>query len=160
MSTSRKSNGPIGSGGPTAESEARMSELEEFLNTFLPMQIEADTALHNGDAEPRLALWSRNDPVTILGALGVVSVGWDEVEETCRWIASRFSNCTRFDFELLAAGVSGDLAYTAGYEHSEFSIDGGPPRAGRLRATHAYRREGGEWKIMHRHGDPLASDGG
>jgi ketosteroid isomerase-like protein len=100
-------------------------------------------------------LWSRNDPVSILGALGAVSNGWEEVEQTCRWIASRFSNCTRFDFELIAAGLSGDLAYTAGHEHSEFCIDGGPPRTGRLRVTHVYRREDGEWRIVHRHGDPL-----
>ena len=29
---------------------------------------DAEEALHNGDAAPRLAIWSRNDPVTVLGA--------------------------------------------------------------------------------------------
>jgi ketosteroid isomerase-like protein len=136
-----------------------MSELDDFLDDVLPRQVEADRALHNGDAEPRMAMWSHKDPVTVLGALGMANSGWEEVSETFRWIASRFSNCTRFDLELLAAGVSGDLAYTVGHEHSEFSLDGGPPEPGQLRVTHAYRREDGEWKIVHRHGDPLGTDG-
>jgi hypothetical protein len=29
---------------------------------------EAELAVHNGDAAPRRALWSRNEPVSILGA--------------------------------------------------------------------------------------------
>jgi hypothetical protein len=29
----------------------------------------------------------------------------------------------------------------------------GEPRQYRLRATHVWRREDGEWKIVHRHGD-------
>ena len=59
---------------------------------------------------------------------------------------------------MIAAGVSGDLAYTVGYEHSLASRDGGPARPNRLRVTHVYRRENGEWKIVHRHGDGLESD--
>jgi hypothetical protein len=45
-----------------------------------------------------------------------------------RWIASRFSDCREYEFELLAVGVSGDLAYTVGFERATWSIDGGPGR--------------------------------
>jgi hypothetical protein len=45
-----------------------MSELDDFLTTTLPRQIEAEEAIHNGDVEPRLEMWSRKDPVTLLGA--------------------------------------------------------------------------------------------
>ena len=75
-----------------------------------------------------------------------------------RWAASRFSNCISYDFELVAAGVSGDLAYTVGYERSLRSQDGGPVEANTLRVTHVYRRENGEWKIIHRHGDLMPID--
>lgn len=73
-----------------------MSETEDFLAAMIPRQVEADTALHNGDVAPRMALWLRRDPVTVLGA-AVSATGWDDI--------------------------------------------------GR------YRREDGEWKIAHRHGD-------
>ncbi len=105
-------------------------------------------------------MWSTRDPVTLLGAFGVANSGWNEVSEAFRWVASRFSNCTAYEFELVAAGVSGDLAYTVGYEHSSLSVDDGPVEPNNLRVTHVYRRENGEWKIVHRHGDRLPSNRG
>jgi hypothetical protein len=68
-------------------------------------------------------------------------------------LATRFSNLTDYRFELVAAGASGDLAYTLGYEHISFSMDGVPVAPWTLRVTHLYRREDGEWKIVHRHAD-------
>ena len=135
-----------------------MSELDDFLGTFIPRQIEAEAALHRGDVEPRLALWSRHDPVTLFGAAGPNKSGWDDVHRTFRWVASRFSGGTDYELELVAAGVSGDLAYTVGYERSLVSIDGGPVAPNVLRVTHVYRREDGEWKIVHRHGDHPPAD--
>jgi ketosteroid isomerase-like protein len=38
------------------------------------------------------------------------------------------------------------------------SRNGGPVRPNRLRVTHVYRRENGQWKIVHRHGDGLEAD--
>jgi ketosteroid isomerase-like protein len=134
-----------------------MTELQEFLDNFVPRQEAADDALHNGDPEPRMQLWSHEDPVTVLGAFGVAASGWEEVSETFRWVASQFTHGEEFRLDVIAAGVSGDLAYTVGYEHSKVSREGGPMRPNRLRVTHVYRRENGEWKIVHRHGDGLES---
>ncbi len=135
-----------------------MSDLDDFLATTLHRQIEAEEAIHNGDPTPRLAMWSPQDPVTLFGAFGPNRYGWDEVSQTFRWVASRFSGVSGYRFELVAAGVSGDLAYTVGYEHSEVSLDGGPVAPNVLRVTHVYRREDGEWKIVHRHGDAPPAD--
>jgi ketosteroid isomerase-like protein len=82
-----------------------------------------------------------------------------EVSQLFRWLASGFSNCAAYSFDLVAAGVSGDLAYTVGYEHTSVSWDGVPLEPYTLPVTHVYRRENDEWKIVHRHGDKL-SDGG
>ena len=128
------------------------SDLDEFLAATLARQVEAEEALHNGDAEPRLAMWSTKDPVTVLGAVRSVS-GWDEVSQLFRWLGSGFSDCASYRFELVAAGVSGDLAYTVGYEHTTASWDGIPLDPYTLRVTHVYRREDGEWRIIHRHAD-------
>ena len=131
--------------------EVQMSETEDFLASMIPRQVEADTALHNGDAAPRIALWSRRDPVAVLGAAKNAS-GWDDVRPLFEWVAAMFSNCESFDLEVIAAGVSGDLAYTVGYEHTKASMNG-ESKSYTLRVTHTYRREDGEWKIAHRHGD-------
>jgi ketosteroid isomerase-like protein len=134
------------------------TELDEFLSTVLAQQIQAERAIHDGDVEPRMAMWTRDDPVTLFGALGPCNSGWDDVSRTFRWVASLFSDCRDYRFELVAAGVSGDLAYTVGYENSVRSWRGGPVQSSRLRATHVYRRENGQWRIVHRHGDVPPSD--
>ena len=71
-------------------------------------------------------------------------IGSEEARQAFRWRATRFSNGTDFRFELVAAGASGDLAYTVGYEHTSVSWDGVPMEPYILRVTHAYRREDGE----------------
>jgi ketosteroid isomerase-like protein len=128
------------------------SDLDDFLATTLARQVEAEEAFHNGDPGPRLAMWSTQDPVTVLGAVQSAS-GWDQVSRLFCWLGSGFSGCTSYRFELVAAGVSGDQAYTVGYEHTTVSWDGIPLEPYTLRVTHVYRREDGEWKIVHRHAD-------
>jgi ketosteroid isomerase-like protein len=129
-----------------------MSELDEFLSWVETRQREAEVGLLNGDAEPRLAIWSRNDPVTLLGAW-FSATGWEDVSSTFQRLGSVFSDCTSYERDIIAAGVSGDLAYTVGYERITVSVNG-TPSPHTLRATHVYRREEGEWKVVHRHADP------
>ena len=129
-----------------------MSELDDFLTPTLARQLEAEQALINGDPGPRLAMWSTQEPVTVFGAEKTV-IGSDEARQVFRWLATRFSDLTDYRFELVAAGASGDLAYTVGYEHITVSMDGGPVAPQTLRVTHVYRREDGEWKVVHRHAD-------
>ncbi len=106
--------------------------------------------MHNGDAEPRRAIWSRRDPVSVLGAWKNVS-GQDELDGLFALLAERFSDCTSYEIELLEAEVIGDAAYTVAFEHTSASVDG-VPRTYTLRATQIYRREDGSWKVAHRHG--------
>jgi ketosteroid isomerase-like protein len=128
-----------------------VAELDQFLEEIVDRQVKAEEAIHNGDAGPRLAMWSDRDPVTLFGA-AVSKRGADQVREFFPVLAGQFSDCTAYRFELVAAGASGDLGYTVGYEHTSVSIDGVPVDYV-LRVTHVYRREDGEWKIVHRHGD-------
>jgi ketosteroid isomerase-like protein len=135
--------------------DPQSSEVQEFLEQVVPRQRAAEDAIHAGDPEPRKALWSHEDPVTVLGAFGVAASGWEECRDVFDWLGTVFTGSESFDLEIIAAGVSGDLAYTVGYEHSIASREGGPMRPNRLRVTHVYRRENGEWKIVHRHRDGL-----
>lgn len=127
------------------------TETDEFLADVLPAQRAAEQAIHNGDVEPRLALWSHRDPVTVFGAKLDAS-GWTDLEPTFRTVASWFSDSQEFEFEVIAAGASGDLAYTVGYERNKVQVEG-RPRVYTLRVTHVYRREDGRWRIVHRHAD-------
>ena len=130
---------------------------EQFLAEMLPKQRAAEQAIHNGDVEPRLALWARTDPLTLFGAK-LSGSGWADLEPLFRKVASLFSDSAAYQFEVIAAGASGDLAYTVGYERNRVKIDG-EPRTYTLRATHVYRRENGRWRIVHRHADVPPADG-
>src|SRR5512136_1959417 len=121
--------------------ETDMSELDDFLAEALPREIKAEEALHKGDPEPRLAIWSTKDPVTVFGALGINKVGTAEVTQAFRWLAAQFSNNADWSFELVAAGASGDLAYTVGYARHTTSLSGGQVEPRVLRVTQVYRRE-------------------
>jgi ketosteroid isomerase-like protein len=66
-----------------------------------------------------------------------------------------FSNCSSYEMEVLSYDVVGDMAYTEGFEHTSASVDG-QPRTYTLRATQVYRREAGEWRVVHRHGDTVS----
>lgn len=134
-----------------------MTQTQDFLDEMLPAQRSAERAIHDGDVEPRLALWSREDPVTLFGAVLAAS-GWADLEPAFRTVAGWFSESTEYEFEVVAAGASGDLAYTVGYEHNRVSVDG-KPQTYTLRATHVYRREDGRWRIVHRHADRQPVDG-
>jgi ketosteroid isomerase-like protein len=133
-----------------------VSEVEEFLAGMLPRQLAAEHALCRGDAAPRSGTWSQHDPVTLFGAAVPVRSGWDQVNGTFHWLAGRFSDLRDYQFELIAAGASGDLAYTVGFEHKTVVADG-TPATYTLRVTHIYRREDGQWRIVHRHGDRLVT---
>jgi hypothetical protein len=62
-----------------------MGELDDFLNEILARQVKADEALHNGDPGPRLAMWSAQDPVTVLGAMKDV-IGAEEARQAFGWL--------------------------------------------------------------------------
>lgn len=137
-----------------AEHAGRMSDRDDFLAWVLTALYEAEFSLHQGDSAPRRALWSRQEPVSVLGAWRN-AVGEQEVDELFTYLGDSFSDCTSFEFELLAFDVVGEMAFTAGLEHTSVSVDG-QPRTYSLRVTQVYRREGGEWRVAHRHGDAVA----
>jgi ketosteroid isomerase-like protein len=128
-----------------------VSEVDDFLADVLPRLREAEIALHNGDAGPRSAMWSHDDPVTLFGA-EVNRTGWSELGPTFDWLATRFTECASLEYEIVAAGASGDLAYLVVIERITATANGHPTSYA-LRATWVFRRERGTWRVVHRHGD-------
>jgi hypothetical protein len=41
-------------------------------------------------------------------------------------LADKFSDCTEYSKDLVAYGVSGDMAYTVGHERAAIRVDGDP----------------------------------
>ena len=88
-----------------------MSERDDFLAWVDTRLRDAETALHGGDATPRRHIWSRNEPVTVFGAWKT-AVGRAEVDDLFTLLEDSFSDAKGYSFELVAADVFGDMAYT------------------------------------------------
>jgi ketosteroid isomerase-like protein len=135
-----------------------MTERDDFRNLIAGRQHAAEEALVGGDVGPRLEMWSHNDPVTLFAALGPSKSGWSDLEPMFRSVASRLSGGHDATYEIISFDVSGDIGWTAGFSRFSVSIDGGPPTRYTLRVTHLYRREAGDWKVVHEHSDFQPAD--
>jgi len=128
-------------------------QLQAFLDVWSPTQISTGRDMHSGDPSSWIQAWSHQEPVSVFGAGVRGRSGWDAVLRTITWVASRFEDCSDYEYELIAADVHGDLAYTCGFERYTATRPNGGQVTTELRVTQIYRRESGVWKIVHRHGD-------
>ena len=131
------------------------TERDAFLGATLTELNRVEVALREGDVAPRLAAWSHADPVTLFGAAVTYRTGWEDCREVFEWIAGSLAGCDAYEFELVAADASGDMAYTVGIERYTATTVDGRTVQNNLRVTQVYRREEGAWKVVHRHGDHL-----
>lgn len=130
-----------------------MTDRDDFRVWVETVLYAAEVALHNGDPALRDAIWSRHEPVSVFGAMRNAR-GPVEVDQLFTDLSRSFRDCTAYRFELLAHDVVGSMAYTVGLEHVSVTIDE-QPRTFTLRSTQVYRREAGEWRVVHRHADMM-----
>jgi ketosteroid isomerase-like protein len=114
----------------------------------------AQHELQQGRPELFKALWSHSDDATLAGGLGGPIVrGWENVSQRLDWAASQFSQ-GRQTKEVLVSHVRGDMGYVVQLEHLHVTPLGETDEVTiHYRVTMVFRREGGEWRIVHRHAD-------
>jgi ketosteroid isomerase-like protein len=107
---------------------------------------------HSGRLFQRI--YSHESDVTQFSPSGGYERGWDQVGPRLVSMADDLSRSTTV--EVLAEHVSGELACTVGIVRLLEAVPGEErPCAVEYRVTYVHRRENGEWKIVHRHADPL-----
>jgi ketosteroid isomerase-like protein len=67
----------------------------------------------------------------------------------------RFFRNGTFEQELVQSYGSADMVVLALIERQRVEVGGLPAQDWALRVTLVYRREGTEWRLAHRHADPL-----
>jgi ketosteroid isomerase-like protein len=101
------------------------------------------------------AFISHADDVSIYGPFGgPLTLGGKEWAARGPHAVKQFSNGTS-KLNDLARYQSGDLLVLVTLEDQTADIGGKANHPWTLRTTQVYRRENGEWKIVHRHADPL-----
>jgi ketosteroid isomerase-like protein len=97
------------------------------------------------------AIWAHGGDVTHLPPMGMRDVGWEQVRagwEQALGVVSE--GRIRLNDQLIRVGT--DLAYEIGVEVGEATMAGEQVQFN-ARVTNVYRRDGGEWKIVHHHTD-------
>ena len=120
---------------------------------------EAIADFVTGDNATFKALFSQGDDVTVANPFFPATRGWKNVEDRMDRGAALWREGEVVGIENIATYVSGDLGYIVEIERFRGKI-GGSQEAGpvALRVTSVLRREGGEWKFVHRHADPITTE--
>ena len=127
--------------------------MAEDLGQFIDRCHDALSQQSQGNPRPLLDLWSRSADVTVMAAVGGYQVGFEAVSKLLTW-ASTAQQFEGWSAENLVTLAGPELGLSVELEHYALHVDG-EDKGMTLRATHVYRRENGEWRIIHRHGDIL-----
>jgi ketosteroid isomerase-like protein len=128
------------------------------LADFVDEYHRALDAFFRGDPEPVKRLYSHLDDASLANPFGPVVVGWRQVEQTMERAASNYRDGGATGFETLASYVTPELAYLVEVERFEAKVGAeGEMVSVALRVTSILRPEGGAWKVVHRHADPITA---
>jgi ketosteroid isomerase-like protein len=128
---------------------------DEIVAELIRRSAEANAALMRGDINRYRALIPHADDYTLMAPFGGKPTrGADMTEE--RWEASgRFFRNGMFEQEVVQSYATADMVVLAIIERCHVEVGGLPAQEWQLRVTLVYRREGSEWRLAHRHADPL-----
>jgi ketosteroid isomerase-like protein len=111
-----------------------------------------------GNPEPAKKLWSHREDVTLANPYGPPVRGWKEVAEIQERAASNLREGEITGFKTVAKYVTPELAYIVWIERQKAKVGGREDIAPiALRVTMIFRPEDGEWKVVHRHADPITT---
>lgn len=140
----------------TGPSRAQEAPATDFALVELVRRSEdANAALLRGDIDAYRSLITLTEDFTLMAPFGGnPSRGSDITEETWRRMGGFFKNGT-LKQEVIHAYGSADIVVLALIEHGHVEVGGLPAQDWPLRVTLVYRRYGADWRLAHRHADPL-----
>ncbi|WP_170990154.1 nuclear transport factor 2 family protein [Aquamicrobium sp. LC103] len=124
---------------------------------FMKIREAAAEAFTRGKTGEVVALSTSQEPASFFGPDGNILRGAAGVRSAYDEGGSQFGAGGDSRFEIVHAAEGGDIAYWAGVQEAVVEI-GGRRVAMSLRVTELFRRENGEWKLVHRHADALRTD--
>ena len=112
-----------------------------------------------GNPEPLKSFFSHRDDVTLANPLvGLPARGWERVAATLEHASLQFTDGENVGFETVTKDVSPELAYVLLIERDKVKVGESEDFApSALRVTMIFRPEDGEWKVVHRHADPITT---
>lgn len=131
-----------------------LSKLEQVIE----QSHQAVSAFVAGDPMPLGRLYSRRDDATLANPFGPPVRGWKDIAETMDRAAALYREGEAIGIERVSEYATSDLAYVVEIERFRSKLGGADELTEfALRVTTVFRLEEGEWKIVHRHADPITA---
>lgn len=145
----------LGGAGATSACADTGSAADPEVAELIQRSAASNAALMRGDIDAYRALIVYTDDFTLMSPFGgTPSRGSEYTAERMEAMGRFFRNGT-FEQELVQSYGSADMAVLALVERQRVEVGGLPAQDWPLRVTLVYRREGSEWRLAHRHADPL-----
>ena len=135
-----------------------MTAVDDLVNELIERFHLAQGEFVKGNPEPAKKLFSHREDVTHANPYGPPVRGWEQVAKAMDHSSSLRSDGEFVGSEVVAKYVTAELAYVVQIERVEAKVGGREditPFA--LRTTMILRPEDGEWKVVHRHADPITT---
>lgn len=134
---------------------AQRTVSDEELAELIRLTGEAASALIRGDIRTYITLLPHAEEYTLMDPFGGEPTrGFDASSESLEAL-ERFFQGGEAELELVESYTSGDLVVLVVIERQHGQVGGLPDQDLSLRVTWVFRREGSEWRQVHRHADPL-----
>lgn len=119
---------------------------------------QANAALMRGDARTYVSLVRPAPDHLLMSPFGGAPTrGFDRSSERVERLGRFFEAGTTAPQELVHAYATADMVVLAIIERQHVAVGGLPPQDWALRVTLVFRRDGSEWRQVHRHADPLVA---
>ena len=128
---------------------------EQDVAALIARWSEAAQLYIDGDLRAYAAIARHSEDYTPLPPNGGdARSGFDGSDDAVEWWARTFRG-GQAELEVFKTYSSGDLAVLVAVERQGGTVGDLPPQDWSLRVTLVFRREGTDWRLVHRHADPL-----
>jgi ketosteroid isomerase-like protein len=138
-----------------------MTELrvtDEEVAGLVQLMAEAASAFIAGDMRTYAALMRHTDDFTLMAPSGgEPRRGFDDSDENLDALA-RYFRRGEAKLEVFQTYASGNLAVLVAIERQHGVIGDVPEQDLSIRVTLIFRRDGDDWRLVHRHADPLVRE--
>lgn len=132
--------------------------MDSSLEAFVERCHTALGDIIQGNAEPWTELFSHGDDVSLGNPFGPFVVGIDDVMSAARGAAARYRDGELVGFDRISAYEAANLACVVEVERFRARVGGAAEMAElSLRVSSVFRLEGADWRLAHRHADPITS---
>jgi ketosteroid isomerase-like protein len=128
--------------------------MAETFDHFLKRREEISGAYINGEADGLIDISVSAGDASFFPPSGSTVQGAKKVNAANKEGAGAFASGSKGHFEIYHSGAAGDVGYWTGLQHAEAMLKGkDKPVPMTLRVTEVFRKQDGEWKLIHRHAD-------